>query len=188
MENQELQTTRNQSIVTIGDWIITMILMCIPFVNFIMLLVWAFSAGTPVSKANWAKATLIFMLIGFVLVILFWGAIGGLLLNVKYLAKTLNLYTPDELENKKPFRFWEHFKMLCEFHGINADNEISSFGFMLSREDILSLKYSKSDFNTENLETLFSAKWNVGQVYWSMTKKEAEEYLNYHFKNRKDLP
>ena len=70
MENQELQTTRNQSIVTIGDWIITMILMCIPFVNFIMLLVWAFSAGTPVSKANWAKATLIFMLIGFVLVIL----------------------------------------------------------------------------------------------------------------------
>ena len=77
MENQELQTTRNQSIVTIGDWIITMILMCIPFVNFIMLLVWAFSAGTPVSKANWAKA----MLIGFVLVILFWGAIGGLLLS-----------------------------------------------------------------------------------------------------------
>ena len=77
MENQELQTTRNQSIVTIGDWIITMILMCIPFVNFIML----FSAGTPVSKANWAKATLIFMLIGFVLVILFWGAIGGLLLS-----------------------------------------------------------------------------------------------------------
>ena len=70
MENQELQTTRNQSIVTIGDWIITMILMCIPFVNFIMLLVWAFSAGT-----------LIFMLIGFVLVILFWGAIGGLLLS-----------------------------------------------------------------------------------------------------------
>ena len=49
--------------------------------NFIMLLVWAFSAGTPVSKANWAKATLIFMLIGFVLVILFWGAIGGLLLS-----------------------------------------------------------------------------------------------------------
>ena len=73
MENQELQTTRNQSIVTIGDWIITMILMCIPFVTF--------SAGTPVSKANWAKATLIFMLIGFVLVILFWGAIGGLLLS-----------------------------------------------------------------------------------------------------------
>ena len=54
MENQELQTTRNQSIVTIGDWIITMILLCIPFVIFIMLFVWAFRAGTPVCKANWA--------------------------------------------------------------------------------------------------------------------------------------
>ena len=78
MENQELQTTRNQSIVTIGDWIITMILMCIPFVNFIMLLVWAFSAGTPVSKANWAKATLIFMLIGFVFFIIFFVGIVGI--------------------------------------------------------------------------------------------------------------
>ena len=68
-------------VLSILNCIITMILMCIPFVNFIMLLVWAFSAGTPVSKANWAKATLIFMLIGFVLVILFWGAIGGLLLS-----------------------------------------------------------------------------------------------------------
>ena len=65
-------------VLSILNCIITMILMCIPFVNFIMLLVWAFSAGTPVSKANWAKATLIFMLIGFVLVILFW---GGLLLS-----------------------------------------------------------------------------------------------------------
>ena len=81
MENQELQTTRNQSIVTIGDWIITMILMCIPFVNFIMLLVCGFCDGTRVIKANWAQATLFFMLIGFVLVILFWGAIGGLLLS-----------------------------------------------------------------------------------------------------------
>ena len=68
-------------VLSILNCIITMILMCIPFVNFIMLLVWAFSAGTPVSKANWAKATLIFMLIGFVLVILFWGAIGGLHLS-----------------------------------------------------------------------------------------------------------
>ena len=56
-------------------------MMCIHFVIFIMLLVWAFSAGTPVSKANWAKATLIFMLIGFVLVILFWGSIVGLVLS-----------------------------------------------------------------------------------------------------------
>ena len=81
MENQEQMTNRNQSVVTIGDWIITMILMCIPLVNFIMLLVWAFSNSTPVSKANWAKASLIFMVIGFVLLILFWGSIMGIALS-----------------------------------------------------------------------------------------------------------
>ncbi len=78
MDNQEQQVVRNQSVVTIGDWIITMILMCIPIVNFILLLVWAFSASTPVSKANWAKASLIFILIGLILCILFWGAIGSM--------------------------------------------------------------------------------------------------------------
>lgn len=81
MENQEQMTNRNQSVVTIGDWVITMILMCIPVVNFIMLLVWAFSNSTPVSKANWAKASLIFMVIGFVLLILFWGSIMGIALS-----------------------------------------------------------------------------------------------------------
>lgn len=78
MENYE-QTpcTKNEPIVTIGDWIVTMILMCIPLVNIIMLFVWAFGSGESHSKANWAKATLIFMLIGIVLMILFWGAIFG---------------------------------------------------------------------------------------------------------------
>jgi hypothetical protein len=67
--------------VSLGDWIITFILMAIPLVNVIMLFVWGFGDTNP-SKANWAKASLIFMLIGiiiyfFVFVILgiaFWGA------------------------------------------------------------------------------------------------------------------
>ncbi|MDR0575031.1 MAG: hypothetical protein LBG96_13595 [Tannerella sp.] len=65
---------KNQSVVTIGDWIITYILMVIPLVNMIMLFVWAFGANTPESKANWAKATLIIYLISIMLVICFWGA------------------------------------------------------------------------------------------------------------------
>ena len=55
-----------------------MVINPIPIVNFILLLVWAFSASTPVSKANWAKASLIFILIGLILCILFWGAIGSM--------------------------------------------------------------------------------------------------------------
>lgn len=47
--------------VTVGDWIITMIIAAIPIVNIVMLFVWAFSAGTNPSKANWAKAYLVFI-------------------------------------------------------------------------------------------------------------------------------
>ena len=79
MEKQE-QFSRNTSVVSVGDWIITMILMLIPVVNFIMLLVWALSSSTPASKSNWARASLIFMLIGILLTILFWGSIASLML------------------------------------------------------------------------------------------------------------
>lgn len=81
MESQESIVRQNPSTVSIGDWVITLILVCIPVVNFIMLLVWAFSSNTPVSKANWAKATLLLMIIGFVLMLLFWGSIMGLLIR-----------------------------------------------------------------------------------------------------------
>ena len=70
---------KNTSTVSTGDWIVTLLLMCIPFVNFIMLFVWAFGSSTPVSKANWAKAQLIFMLIGIILLILFYGSIIALI-------------------------------------------------------------------------------------------------------------
>ena len=63
MEN----TTDKQ--VTIGEWIITYLLMSIPFVNIVLIFVWAFGSNTPVSKANWAKAMLIMMLFGIILYI-----------------------------------------------------------------------------------------------------------------------
>ena len=78
MENQEYPTAKNQSIISVGDWVITLILTGIPFVGFIMLLVWAFSSSTPVSKANFAKAALILMVIGFVLLMVFWGSLVAL--------------------------------------------------------------------------------------------------------------
>ena len=89
MENTNATTTNYQSSyappvqapITVGDWVVTLLIMFIPLVNLIMLFVWAFSDGTNVSKANWAKATLIWMLIGIVLGILFWGAIGSMFLG-----------------------------------------------------------------------------------------------------------
>ena len=50
----------NNKDVSIGDWILTLILTSIPIVNIVMLCIWAFGGdNTPVSKKNWAKATLI---------------------------------------------------------------------------------------------------------------------------------
>lgn len=53
--------------ITLGSWMVTLLLSMIPCVNLIMLFVWAFGGNGPVSKSNWAKAQLIFMLISVVL-------------------------------------------------------------------------------------------------------------------------
>ena len=70
----------NQSpTVSLGDWLLTMFISCIPLVGFIMLFVWAFGSSTPPSKATWAKATLVFFLVAMVLGGLFAGSILAML-------------------------------------------------------------------------------------------------------------
>lgn len=59
--------------VSVGDWMLTYILLCIPLINIIMFFVWAFGSS-PESKANWAKASLLWMVIGGVLVAILLGA------------------------------------------------------------------------------------------------------------------
>ena len=80
-ENQTNQPTspviQNAPVVSLGDWVVTLIIMIIPLVNLIMLFVWAFGDGTNPSKANWAKASLILILISIVLSIILLGAIAG---------------------------------------------------------------------------------------------------------------
>jgi len=78
---------KNQSVVTIGDWIITFLLTAIPLVGFIMLFVWAFGNNTAESKANWAKAALIWYLISIVLVFLFWGSIMAMIVGTAALSR-----------------------------------------------------------------------------------------------------
>lgn len=81
IENQSNQTTHppapQAAVVGIGDWVLTLIIMIIPLVNFIMLFVWAFGGATNPSKANWAKASLIMILISIVLGIVLFGAIAA---------------------------------------------------------------------------------------------------------------
>ena len=60
----------NDQTVSLGDWILTMILSGIPIVGIIMVFVWAFGGGAKASKQNYARAVLILALIGTVLTII----------------------------------------------------------------------------------------------------------------------
>ncbi len=67
----------NDQTVTLGNWMLTLFLTFIPIVNIIMLIVWAVSSTTPPSKANWARAALLWIAIFFALGILM-SIIGGI--------------------------------------------------------------------------------------------------------------
>jgi len=57
---------QNQAVSTM-DWFITIFITAIPLIGFIMLFVWAFGSNAPASKANWAKATLLWFMAGIVI-------------------------------------------------------------------------------------------------------------------------
>jgi hypothetical protein len=73
MENQTQAT-----VLTVKDWIITILITAIPLVGFIMLFVWAFGSNENPNKSNWAKAALIWTAISMVLVFFLWGTIAAL--------------------------------------------------------------------------------------------------------------
>ena len=86
MENETIQLQPNPvnesqqyNPISVGEWIITTIILAIPIVGFIMLFVWGFGSNTQPSKANWAKAALIMMGIGIILSFLFLGSMLGII-------------------------------------------------------------------------------------------------------------
>lgn len=79
MEANEVQTpSSSYQPMSIGEWIITLIITYIPLVGLIMLFVWAFGDGSHPSKKTWAQATLIMIVVGIVLMILFFGIIASI--------------------------------------------------------------------------------------------------------------
>ena len=56
---------KKNKIITTHEWIIINLIMLIPVVNVIMLFIWAFSDNTNLNKSNWAKASLIVWIVGF---------------------------------------------------------------------------------------------------------------------------
>ena len=72
---EEIYQDSRSQIMTVGDWIITILITAIPIVGLVMLFVWAFGDNQNQNKANWAKANLIWMLIMFVFVIIVYAII-----------------------------------------------------------------------------------------------------------------
>ena len=63
MENNQNANVRNTIPLTVGNYIVMMIITAIPILNIIMLFVWAFSKNTNLNKSNYAKANLIMIAI-----------------------------------------------------------------------------------------------------------------------------
>ncbi len=60
---------------SIGNYLVMMIVGAIPLVGLVMMLIWAFSGNTNKNKQNYARALLIMMLIGVVLSAIFGASI-----------------------------------------------------------------------------------------------------------------
>ncbi len=56
--------------VSVTDWVVTLIVLSIPFVNIIMFIYWIFSSSTKPSKKNFMLASLVLMLLAFALAFL----------------------------------------------------------------------------------------------------------------------
>ncbi|PKP03588.1 MAG: hypothetical protein CVU14_01705 [Bacteroidetes bacterium HGW-Bacteroidetes-9] len=64
-----METPENNStlVVSVSDWLITLLVSVIPVVNIIMFFVWAFRRKTNPNKANLAKAILIWLAISIII-------------------------------------------------------------------------------------------------------------------------
>ena len=72
----------SESADSVGSWMLTILLAGIPVLGFIYMLVLAFGNGRSASKKNWARATLIWAVIGAVLATLFYVVLGASLLGL----------------------------------------------------------------------------------------------------------
>ncbi|HEX5167948.1 MAG TPA: hypothetical protein VFW11_02155 [Cyclobacteriaceae bacterium] len=75
-----METQLQANVMSVKDWVITILIAAIPLVGIVMLFVWAFGSNDNINKANWAKATLIWAAIAIVLSFFMWGTIAALFL------------------------------------------------------------------------------------------------------------
>jgi len=67
---------------TLGEWLVTLLILMIPCANIIMAFVWAFSSNVKKSKSNYFKAYLIFAAILLVVYIILFAVMGATIAGV----------------------------------------------------------------------------------------------------------
>ena len=76
MENNTMATDPNKAVMTMGEWLITLIVLALPCVNVLMYFVWAFGNGNE-NRKNFCRAGLIVMAIGIVLSLVLYAVVGA---------------------------------------------------------------------------------------------------------------
>ncbi len=76
----ETQPTLNTQTLSAKEWALTIFISGLPLVGLIMLLIWAFSEETNIHKRNWAKGSLILMLVVLAIMFVFLFLFGGIAL------------------------------------------------------------------------------------------------------------
>ena len=76
----ETKPTLNTQTLSAKEWALTIFISGLPLVGLIMLLIWAFSEDTNIHKKNWAKGSLILMLIVLAIMFAFLFLFGGIAL------------------------------------------------------------------------------------------------------------
>lgn len=74
-------TDPNTAVMSMKDWLITLLIFCVPCVNIVMMFVWAFGTGNE-NRKNYCRAALIFAAISVVLSFLFSSALIGMIASM----------------------------------------------------------------------------------------------------------
>ena len=69
--NYYQQPAYKEEPLTLGEWVLTLILLYIPVVGFIMTIIWACGVGNNISRRNFARANLIVRIVACILAIFF---------------------------------------------------------------------------------------------------------------------
>lgn len=72
----------NTSVMKTTEWLLTLIILNIPFVGFIMSLIWAFGNNDNYNRRNFCRAYLIIVIIAFVLMIIFASTIFAVIYSI----------------------------------------------------------------------------------------------------------